>query len=268
MQIIERGRGRPVIVVPGIQGRWEWHQAAIDALARRYRVITFSLGDEPSARYAGGLRPGIDGFADQVERAADSLGLERFAVCGISFGGLVALRYAARTPGRVTALAMVSAPGPQWHLKARHQSYAQRPLLFGPVFAVEALRRVVVEVAATFDSRREQLRFLASHGAVLLKAPASARRMAVRAAAIQGHDRLADCTVIACPTLIMHGEPALDHVVNAGGTGEYVAAIAGASRITLERTGHLGLATRPGDFADALDRFLTGIRQGSHDSAA
>jgi hypothetical protein len=48
MKIIDRGGGTPVVVIPGIQGRWEWMKPAIDALAQRCRVITFSLADEPS----------------------------------------------------------------------------------------------------------------------------------------------------------------------------------------------------------------------------
>lgn len=268
MQIIERGQGEPLIVVPGIQGRWEWHQAAIEALSRRHRVITFSFGDEPSSRYAPPLRPGVDGFADQIDQALKELGLTRVGLCGISFGGLVALRHAARSPETVSALIMVSAPGPRWHLKPHHDRYAAVPLLFAPFFALEALGRLLAEIAATFPSWRDRLRFLAGHAGVVARAPASVRRMARRARAIHAHDRLADCANVTCPTLVVHGEPALDHVVNAGGTGEYEAAIAGASRCTLEQTGHLGFSTRPDDFAAIVGAFLSRVRQGSHDSAA
>ena len=42
----------------------------------------------------------------------DRAGLERAAICGISLGGMVALRYAAVRAGRVSALVLVSVPGP------------------------------------------------------------------------------------------------------------------------------------------------------------
>lgn len=259
MQIIERGHGEPLVLVPGIQGRWEWHRPAIDALAENYRVITFSLGDEPAARCPV-LRTGFDGFADQVEAALDDRGIARAAICGISFGGLVALRYAARAPQRVTSLVLVSAPGPQWHLKDRHDRYAQWPALFAPFFAIEAFGRLITEIAATFPARRERLAFLAAHLGTVVTAPGSARRMAARARSIAAYDRLTDCGKIVCPTLVMHGEPALDHVVNAGGTGEYGAAITGATAVMLAKTGHLGFATRPAEFARLVSEFLVSQR--------
>jgi pimeloyl-ACP methyl ester carboxylesterase len=255
MQIIERGHGDPLVIVPGIQGRWEWHGAAIEALAERFRVITFSLGDEPAARCPS-LRPGFDGFADQIEAALDDRQLSKAAVCGISFGGLVALRYAARAPHRVTSLVMVSVPGPYWHLKDRHDRYAQWPTLFAPFFAVEACGRMLAEIAATFPSRRDRLSFLARHLGTVVTAPGSARRMAARARSIAAYDRLADCGKVECPTLVMHGEPALDHVVNAAGTGEYQTAINGAAAATLAQTGHLGFATRPAEFARLVGEFV------------
>src|SRR5688572_19330669 len=48
VKIIDHGGGTPIVVIPGAQGRWEWMKPAIDALARRCRVITFSLADEPT----------------------------------------------------------------------------------------------------------------------------------------------------------------------------------------------------------------------------
>ena len=43
MNIVDLGSGVPVVMVPGIQGRWEWMKPAVDALAERCRVVTFSL---------------------------------------------------------------------------------------------------------------------------------------------------------------------------------------------------------------------------------
>ena len=41
------GRGLPLLVIPGIQGRWEWMRPGIRALATRFRVTTYSLAGEP-----------------------------------------------------------------------------------------------------------------------------------------------------------------------------------------------------------------------------
>lgn len=52
------------------------------------------------------------GFAADVEQLADALGLERFAVLGVSAGGPYAAACAHALPERVTAAALVSALGP------------------------------------------------------------------------------------------------------------------------------------------------------------
>ncbi len=267
MQIVERGHGAPLVLVPGIQGRWEWIEGVVNALAGYYRVLTFSLGDEPSAQWAN-LRDGVDGFADQIDSVLDSRGIRKAFICGISFGGLVALRYAARTPERVQALVLVSTPGPGWHMKERHTFYSQFPLILAPVFAIEAGRRMFREIRALYPTRLERLRFAARYTGTAVTAPGSASRMARRARAIDAHDRAADAGRIECPTLVLHGEPALDHVVDAGGTREYATRIRGAQVATLERTGHLGFATRPDEFARIVHQFLARTTLGSHDSAA
>ena len=40
MTIVDRGRGLPVVLIPGVQGRWEYLRPAVDALAGICRVLT------------------------------------------------------------------------------------------------------------------------------------------------------------------------------------------------------------------------------------
>ena len=64
--IVERGAGPPLVVIPGIQGRWEYATATVDALARHFKVITFSLCDERTERVSTDVadRGPMDVFAD------------------------------------------------------------------------------------------------------------------------------------------------------------------------------------------------------------
>jgi pimeloyl-ACP methyl ester carboxylesterase len=267
MHIIERGQGDPVVIVPGIQGRWEWFHAVVDALAETHRVLTFSLCDEPSAGWRT-TAEGIDGYADQIAAALDSRHIPAAAICGISFGGLVALRFAARAPERTTSLVLISAPGPDWHLSQKHERYTRTPWLFAPLFGLGALRRLHREVKVVFPTLGEELRFIAGYLATAARAPGSVFRMARRARIISAHDRAADASAVACPTLIVHGDPSLDHVVDVHGTRQYSEMIRGARVSLIERTGHLGFATRPREFARIVQRFLTGDVQSNHGSAA
>ena len=38
MTIVEQGRGQPLVLIPGLQGRWEYLRPTIDALAGDFHV--------------------------------------------------------------------------------------------------------------------------------------------------------------------------------------------------------------------------------------
>src|SRR2546430_8800945 len=107
--IVERGNGPALVLIPGLQGRWEYQRATVDALAASFRVITFSLEGSD-----------LDSYARQVVSALDQAHVESAIVCGISFGGLIAARFASRYPARCGALVLASTPKPALTLRRRH----------------------------------------------------------------------------------------------------------------------------------------------------
>ena len=147
-------------------------------LARRRAGVGPALRSRPRPRRAG--RPG--GRACSTSSAID-----RAVLCGVSFGGLVALRFAATRPARTAGLVLVSTPGPGFHLKRRHEIYARLPWLFGPVFLAEMPSRVGREIAAAIPDRAARRRFRWRQMRTFLKAPLSLSRMAARARLIGGH---------------------------------------------------------------------------------
>jgi 3-oxoadipate enol-lactonase len=268
MLTVERGTGAPLIFIPGLQGRWEYMQPAIDALSETHRVITFPLCDEPSARAPFQRQRGFDAYVAHVESVLDEAKIARAAICGISFGGLIALRAAATIPERVSALVLASTPGPQFHLKRRHRLYAHVPRLFGPLFAAESPSRLRAEVRAALPDEAERRRFMRRQMLTFRQAPLSVVRMAARALLIESYDRAADCSRITCPTLVIHGEPSLDFVVDANQTASYTRLINGARVAQMERTGHLGSITHPHRFAEIVGDFLNAVQKDNHHSAA
>ena len=268
MLTIERGSGRPLVFVPGLQGRWEYMAPAIDALAQSNRVITFPLCDEPSADAPFDARDGFASYVAQIEAVLDRKDIDRAVICGISFGGLIALRFAAECSSRVSALVMASTPGPSFHLKRRHRLYARLPWLFGPLFAAESPSRLKAEVKAALPDQADRRAFMRSQLLTFRAAPLSASRMAGRALLIEAYDRGADAARITCPTLIVHGEPALDFVVDANETANYSHLIKDAQVAIIEETGHLGSITKPQQFASVVRNFLDTALKDSHNSAA
>ena len=252
--IVERGNGPALVLIPGIQGRWEYLRPAVESLATYFRVVTFSLDGRPRSRVVD--RHTIDDEVEQIVAVLDARRIERAIVCGISYGGAVATRFAALHPERTAALVVASVPGPGWHLRPRHEMYARWPLIFGPLFLMETPFRLRPELAVAFPNRAGRLRFARWQLATLMTAPLSLSGMAARARTLHAHDIAADCRRVSAPTLVVTGEPALDRVVRVESTAAYATLIHGARRFVLERTGHLGTITRPSAFAAAVNDFV------------
>jgi 3-oxoadipate enol-lactonase len=267
MNLIDIGNGPPLVLIPGIQGRWEYVRPAVEALAASFRTLTFPLcgerGSTGSADPAGGLDP----YVQQITSALDRAGIERATVCGISFGGLPAIRFASQHPERTSALILASVPGTNWQLRPRHRIYARAPWLFGPLFLAESPFRLRAELRSAFPDRRARWRFLRWQIANLARAPLSPARMAQRAAVIASNGLRDDCGRVTAPTLIVTGERNLDRVVSVDVTREYLNLIAGARHTTLDRTGHLGSITRPDAFAALVREFVDTTRRVPEDPA-
>jgi len=162
--MFHQGKGPPLIVVPGVHGRWEWAKPALRSLASNCRTISYSLsGDIGSHRpLRGGHR--FHDYVEQLDEVLDNAGLERAAICGVSFGGLIALRYAAERPERVSALVLASAPGPEWRPNPQQAGWIARPWWSTPGFVLSAPRRLWPELSASLPSPRQRLGFMAAQG--------------------------------------------------------------------------------------------------------
>jgi len=253
LKVVDLGSGPPIVVIPGIQGRWEWMKPGIEALAATCRVITFSLADEPTCRAAFDEATGFDCYVEQVQQALNLAGLERATICGISYGGLIAAAFAARHPERTSALVLVSALPPSWQPDARVRFYLRAPRMLTPVFIVASLR-MYREIAAARPGLVPGLREAARHGVNVLRHMFSPLRMARRVHLLAGASPF-DASAIRVPTLVLTGEPELDRVVPVRATREYLVLIPHARLERVERTGHLGLITRPDVFSALVAPF-------------
>jgi 3-oxoadipate enol-lactonase len=253
VQLIDRGSGPPVVVIPGIQGRWEWMKPGIDALAARCRVVTYSLSDEPSCGGAFDETTGFACYVEQVREAMDEAGIDRATICGVSYGGLIAAAFAARYPERTGSLVLVSALPPSWTPDARVRFYLRAPRLLMPAFMVASLR-MHREIAAAHSGAWIGLREAVRHGWNVLMHMFSPTRMARRVRLLTNTD-LRSVGRVRVPTLVIAGEPHLDRVVPVDATREYLRLFPHARFEAVARTGHLGFITRPGVFADLIAPF-------------
>ena len=259
MNLVDVGSGPPVVVIPGIQGRWEWMKPGIDALAAHCRVVTFSLADEPTCGGAFDAASGFACYVEQVRRALDLAGIEQATICGVSYGGLIAAAFAAGHPERTTGLVLVSALPPSWTPDARVKFYLRAPRLLTPVFITASLR-MYREIAAAHPGLGPGLREATRHGWNVMTHMFSPTRMARRVHLLTRLARL-DLSHVRVPTLVLTGDPSLDRVVPVGATREYLAFIPHARIEVVERTGHLGLITRPDVFTGLVAPFVASATQ-------
>jgi pimeloyl-ACP methyl ester carboxylesterase len=254
--MLDTGDGIPLVLVPGIQGRWEWMRPTVRALAARFRVLTYSLAGESTSEHAFDRRLGFDSFVVQLDRVLDEAGLRDAVVCGVSYGGLIACRYAGLRPQRVRALVLASALAPGYAPDDRVRFYARAPWLLSPLFCVNAWRRSRPEVRTALPGFRERLAFSAGQIWRVAAHPTSPGRMRDRIVLLEGLDFVPCVGSITAPTLVTTGEPELDHVVPPDHSAGYLRLLPQAEHRTLERTGHIGVVTRRERFAESVADFV------------
>jgi proline iminopeptidase len=107
---VDIGEGTPIVVVHGGPD-FDHHylRPELDRLADSFRLVYYD--QRGRGRSAGEVRPeevSIGSEVDDLERLRRHLRLERVAVLGHSWGGLLALEYAIRHPDRVSHLVLMN----------------------------------------------------------------------------------------------------------------------------------------------------------------
>lgn len=249
-----------MVLVPGIQGRWEWMRPCADGLSEEGRVLTTSLPGEPGSGFRLGPDTDFDVHVEQLDAVFDRGGITSAVLCGVSFGGWVSVRYAALRPERVSALVLASAPGPSFKPDTRQQYYIRAPRLLLPAFAVTSRQRLRPEVDLALPFAPERRAFLRGQMIAMARYPISPSRMARRISLALGTDFESSARAVSAPTLVITGEPDFDRIVPVPSTRQYLSLIPGARGAVLEQTGHLGCVTRPHEFARLVRSFARGAQ--------
>jgi pimeloyl-ACP methyl ester carboxylesterase len=246
----EWGDGPPLVLVPGLAGGYELLGPLARLLAVKYRVISYQLRgeDDPFAlRRRFGLRDLVEDLAEFL----DWHGLERPALLGVSFGGVLALEFAARFSSRLDALVVQGAGGRfergllQQVAGAVLSRYPLPPdspfvnqffnLLFGGREKPDALVEFITRQCWQTDQSVMAHRF---HMVETFNLGERAQRIRV-------------------PSLLLAGDR--DLLVSEGSLRDLGASIPQARLIRLPRCGHLAFATRPALVAADVCHFLSSV---------
>ena len=114
--------GEPVLFVhgnPGSADDWRGLMTAVSGIAR---AIAFDLPDFGETRAPRGFEHTVEGYADFLEQARCTLGLERVHLVLHDFGGPIGLLWAATHPEAVASITLIDTgvlPDYRWHVLAR-----------------------------------------------------------------------------------------------------------------------------------------------------
>ncbi len=101
------GSGPPVVLLHGVGLNQSIWAGQVKALASDFQVITYDLlGHGRSAAVAANAA--LADWVDQLDGVVRDLELEKFALVGFSFGGLIAQAYAARHSSKIDRLVLMS----------------------------------------------------------------------------------------------------------------------------------------------------------------
>jgi len=243
----ECGEGPPLVVIPGLAGGYQLLSPVTRLLAPYFRVISYQLRGEDDC-FA--LRRTF-GLADLVGDLAEFLDwhqLEKPAVFGVSFGGILGLEFAARFPYRLQQL-VVQGVGARFEtgllqrvaslVLSRYPLPANNPfinqffnLLFGSRMSDGAQFQFVTRQCWQTDQSI----------------------MAHRFRLVEQFDVTGKLRRIRVPTLILAGDR--DLLVSRKSLAELCAGVEQSCLVRLEGCGHLACVTQTDRVAETVRRFL------------
>ena len=253
--VFERGAGKPLLLIHGQFGdHLDW-EPVLEPLSQHYRVIApdlpgFGDSEKPDAAYDAAF------FNRVLDQLLTTLGVEKVAVVGNSFGGQIAGLFALAYPQRVSEVVFVDSGGFREVPEAEKQFVAQRfgeavlaqltpaihEFLFAPLFPASA--------AAAKD------RYLAKQNAKLARPDrAQYARALFRSITLSNNTNLLpDLPRIRQRTLVLHGHN--DPVIQEAFSREAAKRLANAELVVLENIGHIPQLEAPERFCAELHRFL------------
>ena len=252
LSVVEAGdpAAPALVLLHGIGSSGDAFLPQAPAFAKRWRVLApdapgYGASDDPPAA------PGIDGFADAVARLLDDTGIDQAVLLGLSWGGVIATRFALRHPGRLRALVLADTsrgsgfdPERAAMMAERAAQYAADPVGFvrdrTPLLVADTTPASVVTAVASIMDRACRM---PGYG--------------YAAASLGETDHTPDLGRIDVPTLVLVGQhdrvcPPSDSRILANG-------IPGAAYVEVPDTGHLPNQERPEAFNLVVGDWLDGL---------
>jgi 3-oxoadipate enol-lactonase len=206
----------------------------VPALAERFRVVTYDTRGHGTSPAPPGPYT-VDDLVDDLVALLDELGAERASVVGLSLGGMVGLRLAAREPARVHRLAVLCTSA-----KTEPQGFLDR--------AAAVRAGGTAPLASTVVGRWLTPAYAAAHPDLVARleamvAGADDAGYAACCEVVAGIDLRSDLGRIAAPTLVISG--AEDQALPPEHQRAIADGVPGAELVSVSPAAHLANLEQP-----------------------
>jgi proline iminopeptidase len=260
-----KGTALPIIAVNGGPGLSHAYMVQNDLWERigrnRFVVLYDQRGTGRSKRMQNGAPQSMDAQVADLDAVRQALGLNKVAVLGDSYGGLVAMAYAAAHPEHVAKLILSDSPGPSWRdivhllpdvfpdIEEENKQEAQK---LGPETEAAARAGLRNHFRMIFYSPEKRDAYMSKMGDLGFE-PAVGDAVEKATADLNLTSKLA---AFKFPTLVINGR--YDMNVAPLTAWRLAHAIPGAKVVFFEQSGHLPAYEEPEKYIEVLEGFLNG----------
>jgi pimeloyl-ACP methyl ester carboxylesterase len=263
---IDEGQGPPLLFLHGLGGSISNWAPNIEYFKRSNRVIALDLpGFGKSGHFDSNYS--LEFFTGAVRGLLAHLGVDRASIVGNSLGGLITLHMALFHNELVETITLVDSAGGhkfpaiiRWALKHLPPGLLKRIILFttsylirfrfayrlGGIYVINRYTRALLDEAVAVAERPDLDRYLEAYV-----------RTARTALEVTYRDRLGE---INKPALLVWGQKDLGLPLKVG--QRMNTAMKGSFMVAIPRAAHVPQLDQPGAFNSALERFLSGARNG------
>lgn len=262
-EIHGNGTGTPLFVLhggPGLEHRYFHYSSAFDALSKGRKVIFYDQRGCGQSPILKAEEPWLlkDQITDLDELRA-YLGFERIDVFGHSWGGFLAMAYAARHPERINKLILCASAAPK---------FSDTIFLFEQVFPESKARQKALEFAENLGDKKAMDAGMKEYWSQVFYSPEKRESFLAKSASLKMNyeilyayekdlsrfDLIPELAKFRFPVLVVTGR----YDMNVAPLVAYKIhkAIDGSQFEVLERSSHYPFFEEPDDFVRIMDKFL------------